>query len=224
MENNKFEVTVNKFTEEAANKFAKDVADAASLDTNHPITINIDSYGGQVYSLINMIETMRSVPNPFITVCKGKAMSCGALLLAMGDQRFCGKDSSVMIHEVSSGVIGNVDDMKVETKEVERLNIQMMTLLAEKMNMTFQKLKDLINVDGRRELYLTAEDAKKYGLVHAVGLPLIRPVVSYQIETIPSKTIVVEKAPTVVKKKATKKKVIAKKKTKTVSKKKKSKR
>lgn len=224
MENNKFEVTVNKFTEEAANKFAKDVADAASLDTNHPITINIDSYGGQVYSLINMIETMRSVPNPFITVCKGKAMSCGALLLAMGDQRFCGKDSSVMIHEVSSGVIGNVDDMKVETKEVERLNIQMMTLLAEKMNMTFQKLKDLINVDGRRELYLTAEDAKKYGLVHAVGLPLIRPVISYQIETIPSKTIVVEKATTAVKKKATKKKVIAKKKTKTVSKKKKSKR
>jgi hypothetical protein len=99
-----------------------------------------------------------------------------------------------MIHEVSSGVIGHVDDMKVEAKEVERLNIQVMTQLAEKMGMTFQQLKQKINVNGRRELYLTAQEAKELGLIHSVGLPLIKPIIMYSVETIPPKKIMVEEA------------------------------
>lgn len=196
MENNKFEITVNRFTEEASNKFAKDVAEAVAIDQSHPITVYIDSYGGQVYSLISMMETMRAVPNPFITVCKGKAMSCGAMLLAMGDQRFCGQDSSIMIHEVSAGAIGNVDDIKVEAKEIDRLNKQVMELLASKIGMTFKQLKDLINKDGRRELYLTAQEAKNLGLVHAIGMPLIKPIVMYHVDVVPAKNVIVEQQST----------------------------
>lgn len=209
---NKFEITVNKFTEEGSNKFAKEVGEATTIDPNHPITIFIDSYGGQCYSLISMMETMRATPNPFITVCKGKAMSCGALLLSMGDQRFCGKDSSIMIHEISGGVGGNVDDIKFEAVEYVRLNLVLNTMLAEKMGMTYEQLKNKITAGGKREWYLTGEEAKEYGLVHAVGMPLIKPIVMYQIETVPAKTIIIEKQVSVIKKRT-------KIKTKTVSKK-----
>jgi ATP-dependent Clp protease protease subunit len=138
---NKFEINVSKFTEESAEKFSRQLNEATSIDTNHPIIINIDSYGGYCYSLINMMETLRSVPNPIITVCKGKAMSCGAILLAMGDRRFCGKDSSIMIHEISGGAVGHIDDIKVDAEESVRLNMQIMSQLAAKMNMTYDQLK-----------------------------------------------------------------------------------
>jgi hypothetical protein len=69
-----------------------------------------------------------------------------------------------------------------------------MTQLAEKMGMTFQQLKQKINVNGRRELYLTAQEAKELGLIHSVGLPLIKPIIMYSVETIPPKKIMVEEA------------------------------
>ena len=215
--NNKFEITVNKFTEESSNKFAKDIHDAASLDTNHPITINIDSYGGYVYSLINMLETLESVPNPIITVCKGKAMSCGAILLAMGDRRFCGKNSSVMIHEISGGALGHVDDIKHDSAETVRLNLQIMTKFASKMGLSYEQLKAKIaGPDGtRRDWYLTPEECKEVGLVNDVGMPLVKPIVMYSVETAPQKKIVFEKAEEAKVTKKAKKKVS---KTKTVSK------
>jgi ATP-dependent Clp protease protease subunit len=191
--NNKFEIVVNKFTEESSNKFAKELNEAASLDPNHPITVSIDSYGGYAYSLINMMESLRSVPNPIITVCKGKAMSCGAILLAMGDHRFCGKDSSIMIHEISGGAIGHIDDIKVDAAESVRLNLQIMTQLAERMGMSYEDFKAKIHVDGRRDWYLTPQEAKEVGLVHQIGMPLIKPIVMYSIDVVPEKRISIEK-------------------------------
>jgi ATP-dependent Clp protease protease subunit len=210
------EVTVNKFTEESSAKFRKEVQEIAHLDPAHPITIYIDSYGGQVYSLLSMIETLRQVSNPIITVCLGKAMSCGAVLLAMGDHRFIGEDSQVMIHEMSAGAFGSIDDIKTEIKECDRLNVRLMTLIAEKCGKTYDDLKAIIVANGGRELYLDAKESKAFGLVEQVGMPIIKPIVMYSIDVAPKKKITVEKAskpkPKVVKK------VTKKKKTKTVSK------
>lgn len=187
------EVLVNRFSEEAASKFRKQVQEISHLDPNHPITIYIDSYGGEVYSLLSMIETIRQVPNPIITVCMGKAMSCGAVLLAMGDHRFCGKDSQIMIHEVSAGAFGSIDDIKTEVKECDRLNRRMMTMIAEKCGKTYDELKSVIIANGGRELYLDAKEAKAFGLVEQIGMPLIKPIIMYSIDVAPSKNIQVEK-------------------------------
>lgn len=217
MENhNKFEINVTKFTEDSAEKFSKALHEATSIDTNHPITINIDSYGGYCYSLINMMETLRSVPNPIITVCKGKAMSCGAILLAMGDRRFCGKDSSIMIHEISGGAVGHIDDIKVDAEESLRLNRQIMTQLAQRMGMTYDQMKAKIsNNVGRRDWFLTANEAKSVGLVDEVGMPLVKPIVMYSIEIAPERKVAFEKPE---QPKTIKKPTRTKPKTKTVSK------
>lgn len=116
------EIWVIKFDEESAQEFREQVIRASRNDPTQPIVVYIDSYGGLVDSLAKMIETMDEMPNPFITVCMGKAMSCGAVLLSHGDIRWCGKHSRVMVHEVSSGTQGDVNDMKADAQEADRLN------------------------------------------------------------------------------------------------------
>jgi ATP-dependent Clp protease protease subunit len=187
------EVIVNRFSEESASKFRKQVQEISHIDPSHPITIYIDSYGGEVYSLLSMIETLRQVPNPIITVCMGKAMSCGAVLLAMGDHRFCGKDSQIMIHEMSAGAFGSIDDIKTEIKECDRLNARLMTIIAEKCGKTYAELKAVIVANGGRELYLDAKEAKAFGLVEQIGMPQIKPIVMYTIDVAPEKSFKMEK-------------------------------
>lgn len=212
------ELTVTKFNEEHSIKFRKEVLEITHIDPVHPITIYIDSYGGQVYSLLSMIETLRQVPNPIITVCLGKAMSCGAVLLAMGDHRFCGVDSQVMIHEMSAGAFGSIDDMKTEVKECDRLNARLMTLIAEKCGKTYAELKTIIVANGGRELYLDAKEAKAFGLVEEIGMPLIKPIVMYSIDVAPHKKVAFEKDKQDKQPKPIKKVAKKKSKTKTVSK------
>ena len=77
-------VRVNKFNEEAAKKFTQDMA-AAHNSGQNIIPIVIDSYGGQVYSLMSMISDIKSSDLPVATIVEGKAMSCGAVLFTFGE-------------------------------------------------------------------------------------------------------------------------------------------
>jgi len=180
-------IIVNKFNEESAREFRKRVFKASAADPSMPIIIYIDSYGGYVDALNNMLATMRMVPNKFVTVCVGKAMSAGAALLAAGDIRFCDVGSRVMIHELSGGAVGSIDDIKTDAKESDRLNLQLMTEIATRCGKTYKELKQIIVNNEGRDLYLTAEQAKEFGIVDYVGLPSIKPVIMYSIETLPEK-------------------------------------
>ena len=100
-------VVVNKFDEQAADEFRNKFSIAQSTGQN-VIPVVIDSYGGQVYSLMSMISTIRSSKIPVATIAEGKAMSCGAVLLSFGQEgmRFMDPDATVMIHDVASGQHG----------------------------------------------------------------------------------------------------------------------
>lgn len=180
-------IIVNKFNEDSAREFRKRVFKASSADPSMPIVVYIDSYGGYVDALNNMLATMRMVPNKFVTVCVGKAMSAGAALLAAGDFRFCDVGSRIMIHELSGGAVGSIDDIKTDAKESDRLNLQLMTDIATRCGKTYKELKQIIKDNEGRDLYLTADQAKEFGIVDFIGLPAIKPVVMYAIETLPEK-------------------------------------
>jgi ATP-dependent Clp protease protease subunit len=181
------EIIVNKFTEESAKEFRKQVLKKSA--TNHiiPITVYIDSYGGYVDALNSMLATMRSVSNEFITVCIGKAMSCGAVLLSAGDYRFCDKDARVMIHEVSAGAFGTNDNIKNSAKETDRLNKQLMTFIAKRCGKSYDQLKKSIKDNDADDLYLTASEALNFGVVDFVGLPNLVQHVQYELQTLPEK-------------------------------------
>jgi ATP-dependent Clp protease, protease subunit len=176
------EIWVTKFDEEHAQKFRKQVLEATKGDPQRPIVIYIDSYGGYVDALAKMIETLDEVPNTIITACMGKAMSCGAILLSHGDVRFLGRHSRVMIHEVSSGVGGNVHDMKDDVKETVRLNEYFMGLLALNCGFkNYEELRTVIKDQDGRDRYLVGTDALKFGIVDAIGLPKVTGKVIYEV-------------------------------------------
>lgn len=182
------EIWVTKFDEEHAQKFRKSVLEISKSDSQRPITIYIDSYGGYVDALAKMIETLDEIPNPIITACMGKAMSCGAMLLSHGDVRFLGPNSRVMIHEVSSGTIGNVQDMKEDVKETVRLNEHFMGLLAKNCGFkNYEEFRAVIKEQDGRDRYLVGKDALDFGIVDAIGLPKVTGRVVYEISKQPTK-------------------------------------
>lgn len=180
------EIWVTKFDEEHAQKFRTAVMEIANLDHTRPVVIYIDSYGGYVDALAKMIETLDEIPNPIVTCCMGKAMSCGAMLLAHGDVRFLGKHSRVMIHEISSGTVGNVQDMKDDVNETVRLNEHFMGLLAKDCGFkNYEELRSVLKDQDGRDRYLVGEEAMKFGIVDAIGLPKINARTTYEVSRQP---------------------------------------
>jgi ATP-dependent Clp protease protease subunit len=178
------EIWVTEFTADAALEFRAEVLEAAKLDPTRPITVYIHSYGGAVDALASMIETMEEVPNPIITVCQGVAMSCGAMLLSHGDIRFVGRHSRVMIHEVSSATSGDVHDMNADAQETKRLNRYFMNLLAKNCGIKggYDALRKMIKDHDGRDHYMNADEAVKFGIVDAVGMPSVNRMKLYQVE------------------------------------------
>lgn len=176
------EIWVTKFDQEHAQKFREKVLLASKYDPSRPIVIYINSYGGYVDALAKMIETLEEVPNPIVTACMGTAMSCGAYLLSHGDVRFIGRHSRIMIHETSSGTGGNIQDMKDDVKEAQRLNEHFVGLLAQNCGFkNYEELRSVLKNQDGRDLYLSGQDAIKFGIVDIIGTPKIATMVSHEI-------------------------------------------
>jgi ATP-dependent protease ClpP protease subunit len=102
-------VYVNEFTEKSAMEFRLSLLNR-EMEGNKPIVVMIDSFGGCAYAVLAMIDAIESCNNTVVTVATGKAMSCGAILLACGDTRFITPRTRVMIHEVTAGHDGNINE------------------------------------------------------------------------------------------------------------------
>ena len=116
-------ITVNEFNEKSAKEFTSKMS-AAHNTGQKVIPIIIDSYGGEVYSLMKMVSAIKNSDIPVATVVEGKAMSCGAVLFTFGEEgmRYMDPDATVMIHDVSSMAWGKIADLKADVAEAERLN------------------------------------------------------------------------------------------------------
>jgi ATP-dependent Clp protease protease subunit len=203
------EIWVNEFTEKSAAMFREHVLYLSEKDPDKPLIVFIDSYGGYIDSLAKMIETMNEVPNKFITACKGKAMSCGAILLSNGDVRYCGELSRVLIHHVAGYAEGDVYDQAASANETMRLDNMFMSLLAKNCNKTYSEIYDAIrtSVNGK-DIVMNAEEAKKFGIIDEIGTPVLKTTLTWQCMTIRTEYVKEEIAPAkaIKKKKKVKKK------------------
>ena len=181
------EICVNEFTELSAQKFREMLLKHNKRDPISPIIIYIDSYGGLVDALAKMIETMDEVTNPLVTVCIGKAMSCGSTLLAHGDIRYCGRHSRILIHELSGGAIGNVVDIQVDAAELKRLNRYFLGLLAKDCGIKggYEGLTRIFKKQGVREINLNSTNAVQFGIVDKIGLPKLTSYSVHELLDIP---------------------------------------
>lgn len=163
-------VRVRKFDEDAAKTFGEEM-EKAHLTGQPVIPVVIDSYGGQVYSLLDMIAQVQSAKLPVVTVLEGKGMSCGAMLFAMGQQRYMAPHSTLMLHDVSSGNWGKVEEVKADAKETERLHKLIFGIVAKNVGKDADYFTKILHDKGHAEWYLTAKEAKKHNLCTHIGIP-----------------------------------------------------
>ena len=165
-----------QFGEEESRKFIDEfkAAEDHALRSKQPVLpIVIDSYGGDVYALLGMIDTIKNCSIPVATIVEGKAMSCGAVLFSCGTEgyRFIGDNATVMIHEVSSVSWGKNEDIKANAKETDRLNNLLFRLMAKNVGKQDHYFIDLLHQNKNVDLFFDAEDCRKHNLANKVGIP-----------------------------------------------------
>lgn len=168
-------IFVNEFNEYAVREFKNDLD--RLLQSNLPvIPIYIDSFGGEAYSLLAMIDMIENVDVPVATIAVGKAMSCGSILLACGSPglRFAGRNSTIMIHDASTISVGKIEELKADVGEASRLNNLILEMFSKKCGHKNKNyFKDLIGQKKHINWFLNAEEAKKHGLIDHIGLPTL---------------------------------------------------
>ncbi len=141
----------------------------AHEDPEQDIRLYINSPGGVVYSGLAIYDTMQMVKPDVSTFCMGMGASMAAVLLAGGTKgkRFALPNARVMIHQGSAGFRGNVPDIEVAARETLSLTTKLTEILAQHSGQDYDKVKR----DTERDYYMTAEEAKQYGLVDEVLEP-----------------------------------------------------
>jgi len=135
-------------------------------DHEKDINIYINTPGGAVTSGLAIYDTMQFVKPDVNTYCMGQATSMGALLLAAGTKgkRHALPHARIMIHQPWGGVQGQATDISIQAKEILRLREKINDLLAKHTGQSIDRIKK----DTDRDYFMTAEEAKKYGLVDEV--------------------------------------------------------
>lgn len=167
-------ILVNEFSEYGVKCFKADFDNI--LHSNIPIIpILIDSFGGEVYSLLAMLDIIASSDRPVATIAMGKAMSCGAILLACGSPglRFIGPHSTVMIHDVGSISFGKIEDLKADVVEADRLNNKIFDLLNKNCNKKPGYFQQEVAKRKHVNWYLNANDALHHSIVDKIGVPVL---------------------------------------------------
>lgn len=176
-------VTVNKFDEASAKEF-RDVFTRAVNTGQKIIPVVIDSYGGQVYSLMSMIGMIKQSPVPVATIAMGKAMSCGAILFSFGHEglRFMDPFATLLIHDVSSGSFGKVEEIKADAKETERLNQIVYKMMATNVGKPEDYFAKLVHDHkGHADWYLDANECKGHNLANHIRIPSFKVKISTEI-------------------------------------------
>ena len=165
------------FSEESAKKFRDELEAAEAHCTKSKqdiIPVVIDSYGGSVYALLSMIDTIENCEVTVATIVESKAMSCGAVLFSCGAEghRYIGPNATVLIHDVSSFSHGKDPEIQASAEETKRLN----TLIYEKMasNCGHKDAKyfyDIVTERRGADWFLTSKDCVKHQLANHVRIP-----------------------------------------------------
>ena len=135
-------------------------------DINKDINIYINTPGGAITAGLAIYDTMQFVKCQVSTYCVGQAASLGAVLLCAGTKgkRFALPNSRIMIHQPWGGVQGSAEDISRQTKEILRLREKVNEILSLHTSQSIEKIKE----DSDRDFFMTAAEAKDYGLVDEV--------------------------------------------------------
>ena len=140
-----------------------------SEDPKRDINMWINSPGGMVYSGLGIYDTMQLISCPVATICVGLAASLGSVLLTAGTngQRSALPNSRIMLHQPVGGASGQASDIEIQAREIISLKQRLYEILATHTGQTLET----ISADADRDYWLSAEEAKAYGLIDKVLSP-----------------------------------------------------
>ena len=145
------------------------VAQMLFLEAENPekdIYLYINSPGGVITAGMSIYDTMQFIKPDVSTICMGQAASMGAFLLTAGakGKRFCLPNSRVMIHQPLGGVQGQASDIEIEAREILKMKKELYTIISEHSHTPYDK----VYADSDRNYWMTAEEAKEYGMIDNV--------------------------------------------------------
>ena len=149
-----------------ANSIIAQMLFLASKDPSKDIQIYINTPGGSVTAGLAIYDTMQYVKCPISTVCVGLAGSMGATLLAAGakGKRFALPNAEILLHQIAGGVTGEAVEIEITAKQIIKIKEKLNKILAKHTGQLLEKVEK----DTDRDFYLSAEEAKEYGIIDEV--------------------------------------------------------
>ncbi len=149
-----------------ANLICAQLLHLESENPDRDISLYINSPGGDINALFAIYDTMQYIKPDVTTICFGQAASAAAVLLAAGTpgKRLALPHSRVLIHQPYAGASGQVSDIELASKEIQRLKVQLEEILARHTGQDAER----IHADTDRDFVMTAEEAKEYGIIDEV--------------------------------------------------------
>ncbi|EPT33408.1 putative ATP-dependent Clp endopeptidase, proteolytic subunit ClpP [Bacteroidetes bacterium oral taxon 272 str. F0290] len=137
-----------------------------SVDADKDISIYINSPGGSVHAGLGIYDTMQFIHSDVATICTGMAASMAAVLLVAGKEgkRSALQHSRVMIHQPMGGVQGQASDIEITAKQIQLLKEELYRIIADHSHNTYEK----VWADSDRDYWMTAPEAKAYGMIDEV--------------------------------------------------------
>ncbi len=153
-------------TDALANLVIAQMLFLASQDPKKDIQLYINTPGGSVTAGLAIYDTMQYVKPPVATICFGLAGSMGAVLLAAGEKgkRFALPNAEILLHQVAGGASGQAVEIEITAKQIIKIKNKINRILAKHTNKPLSKIEK----DTDRDFYLSAEEAKEYGVIDEV--------------------------------------------------------
>lgn len=152
--------------DEVANIIIAQLLFLESTDRTRDVQLYINSPGGGVYAGLGLYDTMQFVTPDIATICTGIAASMSAVLMAAGapGKRSALKHSRIMMHQPSAGAAGQASDVEITVNEVRKIKQELYEILSNHTGQTIDKVAK----DSNRDFWMTADEAKEYGLIDEV--------------------------------------------------------
>ena len=149
-----------------ANLICAQLLHLESENPDRDISLYINSPGGDINSLFAIYDTMQYIKPDLTTICFGQAASAAAVLLAAGTKgkRLALPHSRILIHQPYAGAEGQVSDIELASREIQRLKVQLEEVLARHTGQSAEKVHD----DTDRDFVMTADEARDYGIIDEV--------------------------------------------------------
>lgn len=156
--------------DQVANAIVAQLIFLAGEDPKREISIYINSPGGEVYSGLAIYDTMQYIPCEIATYCVGMAASMASIILMAGTRgkRFALPHSRILIHQGSTGFRGAIPDVEIQARETMRLIGTLLEINALHTGQTLERIRK----DTERDFYMTPDEAKDYGIIDEVIVPM----------------------------------------------------